>query len=566
MMVGFIAIATFNGFNVVDRTSTDQRKHDQAVVLAAQSQEQLRSDSSETLDLLQSAAHSYTQTIRNQVYTVSQAAKWVNDNNQAVPCSATGKESNSNQNGDYLRITSSVTWPQLLAAKRPAVSQTSIITPPDGSALEVDVTNGLTPLQPVAGVTAIANSVQNVTGETGCVIFGAIPATKVNVEVYKLGDVTHSGAFKKVAKELLIAPNLTTHYPVTLAPGGSVTAQYTYKGLTTYEGKLVTGDAFVVSNNNIGEVPYFEVGATKFGYEKSGEAEGEYSAVPGKPGEYATTSSTPINPEHYPTGDLFPFENAWLVYPGDCPANEPAKFKGENTSVNVKAGEVATVHVPTSFVKLTLYEGTQQEHKAVVSSLKEKDEVKITDVSCAAESAVAPNNSAATVTQSATQYFTEAGALEAPFQPFGKYELCLYSAAAKKTYTVAYANETVEGSRPNIYLLEKSGKEKQAQREKTEEEAKSKRETEEKEAKAKRETEEKEAKSKREAEEKAKGKTPIKETAEEKTAKTKRINEEKAAKTKSESEEKEKRELLEAKEEEELASKEVQVESEKKSC
>ncbi len=50
LMVGFIVIATFNGFNAVNHTTADERTHDQAIQLAAQSLEELRSDSAATLD------------------------------------------------------------------------------------------------------------------------------------------------------------------------------------------------------------------------------------------------------------------------------------------------------------------------------------------------------------------------------------------------------------------------------------------------------------------------------------------------------------------------------------
>src|SRR6185312_16565011 len=50
LLVGLVAIATLTGFNSVKRTTADERLHDQAAVLLAESQEQLRSDSAEVLD------------------------------------------------------------------------------------------------------------------------------------------------------------------------------------------------------------------------------------------------------------------------------------------------------------------------------------------------------------------------------------------------------------------------------------------------------------------------------------------------------------------------------------
>jgi type II secretory pathway pseudopilin PulG len=450
LLVAFIAIATFNGFDVVGRVTVDQRHHDEAAVLAAESQEQLRTDSADTLDALQNTAHTFTETVgqhtgsslsSGETFTITQTAKWVNDSNQSVPCSATGKESNSNQNGSYLQITSSVTWPQLVAAGRSAVSQSSIITPPDGSGLEVDVTNGATPLQPVGGVSALANSTELTTGEAGCVIFGAIPATKVNVEVRKLGYVTPTGAWRKVTKELLITPNVTTHYPVTLAQGGRIKAEF------EYEGKKVIGDTFVVSNNNMNETPDYEVGGVNsFTY----NAEGEYEPVNGTPGNYGTVGSTAISSTFYPTGNLFPFENAWSAYAGDCPENNPAVYKIEGGSVKVKPGEPTSVTVPMSHLALTVYENTRSNPKNLVKT--GEYEVKITNTGC---SAYLPPNNASKANLIHKQYFKE-GALEAPYQPFGKFELCLYNKAAKKTYTTTYTNENATGTARTFYLAQKA--------------------------------------------------------------------------------------------------------------
>ena len=272
LMVGFIAIATFNGLTVATDATASERFHDQAALLAAQSQESLRSDSAATLDAIEESAHVYTQTIGGETYTISQSDKWVQDSNQNASCSATGKE-HSNAAGNYLQIHTRITWPQQLASGAHALEQYSIITPPDGSGLEVDVTNGLIPEKPVAGVTVRAAEAESTTGEAGCVIFGGIPATRVNVEAFKVGDVTQTGAIRKDFPELLVVPNLTTQVPVTLNQGAAITAEF------THEGKAATGDTFVASNSKLEPAPDFELGSTRFG---AFGKEGEYEALPGE--------------------------------------------------------------------------------------------------------------------------------------------------------------------------------------------------------------------------------------------------------------------------------------------
>ncbi len=468
LMLGFIVIAVFTGFNAASRSTVEQRSHDQAALLAAQSQEELRSDSADTLDTIEyPASHVYTQTIGGEKYTITQTDKWIPDNNQSASCSASGKE-HSNQAGDYLRIVSTVTWPQLAAdAKRPALEEASIITPPDGSGLEVDVLNGRTPDGPVAGVTAIAGEAEATTGEAGCVIFGGIPATRINIEVFKLGDVTEAGAVRKIYPEFSITPNITTRIEPVLNTGSYITAEF------THEGKANTGDTFVAYNPKMNLAPNFEVGSTRFG--PFTETTGEYDALPGtvptkeEPEPYKGTAKTAISSAYYPTGDLFPFEKGpWLVYAGDCPANNPAEVsKGEisesSISVALEPGQDPTVKVPTSEVKLTAYKGTKSSSGSAESTVRP---VKITNTSCqelkekeeATDKKTYTPNNASAFSVVHTQDTTTTGKLEVPFQPFGKsFKLCLYDEKEHKTYTTTYANEKVAGTTINLYLAESTG-------------------------------------------------------------------------------------------------------------
>lgn len=467
LMLGFIVIATFNGFNAASRSTVEQRSHDQAAMLAAQSQEELRSDSADTLDAIEEpATHVYTQTLGGQKFTITQTDHWVPDNNQSASCSAVGKE-HSNQAGDYLRIVSTVTWPQLEAAKtkRPGVEEASIITPPDGSGLEIDVLNGRTPDGPVAGVTAVAGEAEATTGEAGCVIFGGIPATRITIEAYKLGDVTEAGAIRKIYPEFAITPNITTRVEPVLNTGSYITAEF------THEGKAATGDTFVAYNPKMNLAPNFEVGSTRFG--AFTETTGEYDALPGtvptkeEPEQYKGTAKTATSSTYYPTGDLFPFEKGpWLVYAGDCPANNPTEVsKGEisesSISVALEPGQDPTVKVPTSEVKLTAYKGIKG--SGIVESTVRP--VKITNISCqeakekeeATDKKTFTPNNASAYSVIHTQDTTTTGKLEAPFQPFGKFKLCLYDEKEHKTYTTTYTDEKVAGPTINLYLAEPIG-------------------------------------------------------------------------------------------------------------
>jgi Tfp pilus assembly protein PilV len=577
LLVGIIVVATFTGFDVLNRSTADARLHDEATVLAAQSQEQLRTDPANILATLQTAPHTYTQVVAGTTFTIKQEAAFVNDKEPTASCEAAGSKQ-SNQTANYLRIASTVTWAQL--GKRSPVSASSIISPPTGSAIEVDVGNAPTPTAGVSGVTAVAKytavgtgasgSLEATTDEAGCVVFGGIPATAATVEIpEKTGYVTIGGELQLPPKEVAIAPNITTHDHVTFNAGGRIEAHFEYNGSEgEFHNKHPTGDTFVVANSQIPLPPQFELGSTSLTYEKVGEE--RYLAAPGT---YKETAQTPAG-EKYPAGDLFPFlaypaEPEWSAYAGDCGANEPYTVSKEVVKPGkgtVSPGQPTVIKIPLSYTKLELFEGYFS--KPGVAS-ERPFAVSITNPKCAG---TVPNNAAAAVTTKHSQKTISGKAfsqLEFPFQPFGTFELCLVyknkTGGEERSYKTSYENLTVAGSNPKIYLGEATAGERAARKAteaKEEEVAKNKRLAEEEAArkpaveaetaaKNKRATEEataKLAKEKREAEEAAAKTAKETRAAEEvtaKKAKEKREAEEKeqaAAKTKREKEEKEARE------------------------
>jgi Tfp pilus assembly protein PilV len=455
LLVGLIVVATLNGFDVSNRVSQDERAHNEATVLAAQSQEQLRSDPATALDTLETTPHSYTQTVGGTKYTITQSAKFVNGTEGVVGCTNTKSEE-----GRYVAITSSVTWARLIASGRSnhPVTQSSIITPPDGSGLEVDVNNGATPPVGVPGVTVFSGGIETTTSEAGCVIYGGIPATTANIEAYKLGYVTQSGEHKVIVKEVSIAPNVTTHHEIILGDGGAITATFRYKGAEKYTNgsvvETVKGDTFVAYNSEMHVAPEYELGSTRFHF----NSEDEYEPLTGTTTEgYKTEATTAVEAPYYPTGSLFPFtKSAWTVYAGDCTLNNPSKYLITPGSATVTAGKDVITPVPTSYVKLNVYQGTSGAVKETIPQ-----EVKITNVSCTTQTPQqTPENAIETKYEEHyihRQNTNSEGHLEIPFQPFGKFQLCLaYNNTTTKTYrtyTTSYENTTEKGSEPeSLYV------------------------------------------------------------------------------------------------------------------
>jgi type II secretory pathway pseudopilin PulG len=493
MLVGLIVIATLTGFESVGRATADERFHDQAALLLSEAQEALRSDPANAFDTLVAETkagepHTYTMTLGggtgNETYTITQSAVYIENASQALTCS-TGSKSTPALN---IQVTSSVTWPQLLAAGRKALTQSSVITPPDGSGLQVDVLNEETnPITRVEGATVNATegatSSSATTSKEGCVVFAALPSTTVNLEVYKPGYVSPGGEYKVIAKEVSIAPNLTTHRTVTLEEGGAIEAEFLYNKLTEFGGMPVTGDTFVVSNTKMGIQPEFELGSTKI----TTFANGTYEALTGT---YEHTAKTPISAEDYPNGNLFPFATSgWSVYAGDCTENKPPTSVVTEEEANnegkaaVQGGETIKVKIPTSYVNVSVYSGTEKtpgklETTGETANKEEPYAVKITNKGAAKECKITPNNSAKEESYAHLQHVlttkenaAHAGFLQAPFQPFGKFELCVWAKTAKKTYTISYENKTVAGTKDEIFLSasgSKSGTSKEGMTVKTE--------------------------------------------------------------------------------------------------
>jgi hypothetical protein len=114
---------------------------------------------------------------------------------------------------------------------------------------------------------------------------------------------------------------------------------------------------------------------------------------------------------------------------------------------------------------LSVYSGAEKSSAGKLETTgepKNKEEpyaVKVTNKGSVKECKFTPNNAAkeASVTHlqhvlTSKENATQAGHLQAPFQPFGKFELCVWSKELKKTYTVSYENTTVAGAIKEIYL------------------------------------------------------------------------------------------------------------------
>ncbi len=521
LVLGLVAVATITGVTAINVNSANQRFHNEATLLAAQSQEQLRSDPINLLEQLVRQSHTYSTKVDGTTYKVTQQASQLNGSGKSTACTAIEHTTTTAPN---FRITSSVTWNDLLGGH--PVTESSIITPPTGSSLQVNVENAEPGTAGVAGVTAIVSydsaetgspvTLEGTTGATGCVLFTGIRATTATAELReKIGYVTPSGALKPTPASVSIAPNITTYHEFVYDEGGQIAATYTYNGATEYAGKRVTGNTFVVANEEMNLNPKLELGSTAFAAPESGGEE-LYNATTNN--SYAQTALSATAPK-YPYGDLFPFPSHWTVYAGDCAENNPALVVTKETvtpgSVIVSpGGPTEAVSVPETYVNLKVYGGTKKAPTAPAQQF----EVKITNASCSASPPASPNH-AKSVSYAHTQLTSLAGELEAPFQPFGTLEICL-KASATRHDLLTYQATSLSGSSLSLYTEELSASEKATIREGEETTAKTNREKEEAPARENRAKEEEAEKTKKETEASSKATRLATEESERNTWKT----------------------------------------------
>src|SRR5207253_5346663 len=209
VLVGVIVVASLTGFQAATRATAEERHHSQAAQLAAESQEKLRSDPASVLDALFGEPRVYTRALGGTTYTIEQRVEALNSNGAGTGCSATESKS---QAGSNVSVESFVTWPTADSARKtPGVRERGIITPPVGSAVEVDVFNGQEPEAGVGNVdtfvsypaTSPTGTLEATTGSGGCTVFSGLPVVSAKVEVpAKLDYVVPSGALKYGPKEV----------------------------------------------------------------------------------------------------------------------------------------------------------------------------------------------------------------------------------------------------------------------------------------------------------------------------------------------------------------------------
>ena len=399
MLVALIVIATFSGFDVVNRRTADERAHAQADGLAQQDEDRLRSLQVSSLTRLSESR----EVVSNGThFTIKSTGKFVADASGSESCSATSASA------DYIETRSEVTWPALKT--RPPVVETGLIAPRLGGSLLVQVREASG--KGVAGMTVTSTGPSPSTGtETGttdangCVIFASVEPGEYSVTTYQAGYVEKNGNSEPPAGERLatIINGSTTKKEFEFGQAGAIKVSWAGGA---------SSDRFVAFNTSMTTFRAFGTAET-----------------------YSTAVTSPTT--------VFPFTSAYTVYAGSCESDDPHVINSAVTdsAVTVTAGSTVepSPAVTAPPVAIKVWSG---KNNASPGSQIEGATVRIEDEGCK------------TVRTSKTN---SVGALVYPNMPFGKYKLCVTGGTEggkngvkkelgkRRKYSTTFTNNTTSG-------------------------------------------------------------------------------------------------------------------------
>lgn len=289
-----VAAGVFTAFDVGTRATAQERNRARANSLAEADLERMRSMRIADLATLNETRNV---TLDGIVFTVTSTSQFVNEPATTSTC-ATGTGSR-----DYLRITSSVTWPGI--GSRPPVTASSIVSPPSGSvvpnsgSLLVSVFDSRA--AGLAGVTLSGTgpgSFSGTTNSAGCVLWRNLPAGNYTMTVggTAAGKVDPDGD----------PPNTPTAETVSVVAGGTNTKTLEFDTPGALAVSFVTEP--YGNGNPIGS---------------SADAIRVFATGSNLATDYATNPPGTREPTIASPPELYPFISNYTVYAGTCSDNNP---------------------------------------------------------------------------------------------------------------------------------------------------------------------------------------------------------------------------------------------------
>lgn len=410
VVVILIAIGALSALEATARTGAEERHRAQAHGVAQQDQARLRGM---RVSDLANIGQSRTITVDATPYTIVSKGEFVTDSTGTASCSQ------GTASADYIKITSTVTWPSI--GSRPPVALASIIAPPNGSispdrgALAVSMLDSRS--LPLAGIGISGTgpgSFNGTTAANGCVIYGDLPQGNYTVTTAASGMVDKDG----------VAPQPQTTSVVGFSTN-TLALQYDRPGTinASFRTRVGTGSPVAAATD---QIMVYNTGMT------SAKAFGTLGT------RVASIS----------TGPLFPFTSPDAVYAGSCTGNTPTtgSLAVVNATVPV-GGTVTPAPIELPALNLTAFNGTGSSSPGTRAN---GANVLVLDDNCS----VAGKQVRRTFTTNSSGNIATIGtpALQQRGLPWSRYDVCVDNGTKRVVANNIDVKNLTSGTTLNLYL------------------------------------------------------------------------------------------------------------------
>jgi prepilin-type N-terminal cleavage/methylation domain-containing protein len=384
------------------RSAASERRHSEAYAISQEDQARLRSMRLSALNRLEQTRNV---TLDGNEFTIKSQGVFVN-NTSGQPSSCTSGETSA----DYVRITSTTTWP---GSQAPVVVQ-SIVSPSNGSldpnhgTLVVTVKNAAS--QPLANIGLSGSgpgSFNGTTDSTGCANFTDLPAGNYSIVPNAPGLVDIHGE-SSAAQPAGVSAGTSSPLPLLFDYPATLPIKFESRVGSSNEFKAAKIDSALVFN-----------------------------ALMNPAKAYWTPTKTPQ--EEIVATPIFPFTSPDSVYAGACETNNPKSGEGLG-SVTLEPGKTA----PTMKLKVPALEVTVKNGASAIGGAK----ITITDENCVVSGTNLKReytSEAAGHQSNAANGFPEYGL------PYGTYKICASASISGNT-----KKRTVEGVTVQSYSSAKT--------------------------------------------------------------------------------------------------------------
>jgi Tfp pilus assembly protein PilV len=408
-----VSIGALGAIEAATRSTAEERHRARATALAEQDLARMRAMRISDLSNL----HEITTVHQDGTpYTVTSDADYLTDSTGTASCEA------GTASADYIRISSSVTWPSI--GSRPPVYSASIVAPPNGSisansgALAIGIEDSQGVGVPGIGLSGTgAGTFSGVTESNGCAIFGNLPAGDYTLSLSGVasGLVDRDGNPPQDQQTSVVAESTNT-----------LVLQYDEPGTipVTFTTRPSPGATPVASMAD--SVVMFNTGMTS----------GRVFGTAGTPATSITGTS------------LFPFDSEYAVYAGACEGDNPNPADDDPPPVPQAVASVllppggnqpASIQLPALYI--TVMSGTSSFSPGTPVS---GATVRIADRNC-------PNDP---TTNFKRTFTTNAqGKLSNPGLPYSVYDVCVGNSTKRKTVTSVSVKDMTNGTTLSTFYL-----------------------------------------------------------------------------------------------------------------